>query len=104
MIELLMPLFDVTVGFDRQVLGPASWKFYWWALGRWALVVAAVCWVLGVIALVLGLGPEVYWVLMILGLVVVAEAFLFPYWQGRRSQTPSTTATSTSSRTSKGSE
>jgi hypothetical protein len=88
MIGLILPLFDVTVRFDRQVLAPASWKFYWWALGRWALVVAAVCWVLGVVALVYGLGSDLYWVLMILGLVVVAEAFLFPFWQDGAKQSP----------------
>jgi hypothetical protein len=83
-----MPLYDVTVSFDRQVLRPASSKIYWWAIGRWALIVAAVCWILGLVALVFGLGPEVYWVLMVLGLVVVGEAFLFPWVQGRAKPNP----------------
>ena len=72
-----MPLFDVTVSFDRQVLRPARRKFYWWAFGRWALIVGAVCWVLGLVALVFGLGSELYWVLMVLGLVVLGPALLF---------------------------
>jgi|SRR5579872_4933462 len=78
-----MPLFDVTVGFDRHVVRSANWRFYWWAIGRWALIVAAACWILGLVALVFGMGPELYWLLMILGLVVVGEAFLLPGLLGR---------------------
>jgi hypothetical protein len=75
-------LFDATVRFDPNLLRPATSKVYWWVLGRWALALAAVLWALGVLTLVFHLGSELYWVLMIVGLVVAAEAFLFPFWQG----------------------
>jgi hypothetical protein len=88
MIEFAMSLFEVSVGFNRQMLRPASWKLYWWVLGRWAVLVAAICWILGVLSLIFGLSSELYWVLMVLGLVVVGEAFLFPYWQGRAKPNP----------------